>query len=110
MNYRVMLSGSPTELVAMATHSGYGPLWEGVQRITGKFHENSSVSLGLGFLYFWKRFFGVCADAFFYPSPWSSPCIFSCHEACPELSDLPHLLFHTYTLPSFRVPLQACLP
>lgn len=29
VNYWVRLSGSPTEPVAMATHSGSGPLWEG---------------------------------------------------------------------------------
>lgn len=38
VNYRVTLSGSPTEPVAMATHSGYGPLWEGLQRTTAKHH------------------------------------------------------------------------
>lgn len=69
VNYWVMLSGSPTEPVAMATRSGSGPLRERVQRITRKYHEYSSVSLGLGFLYFWKHFF--CTDAFFfYPCPW----------------------------------------
>lgn len=67
VNYWVMLSGSPTEPVAMATHSGSGPLREGVQRITGKYHENSSVSLGLGFLYFWKHFF--VQMHFFLPLP-----------------------------------------
>lgn len=38
MNYRVMLSGSPAEPVAMATHSGYGPLREGAQRTTAQHH------------------------------------------------------------------------
>lgn len=34
VNYRAMLRGSPTEPVAMATLSGYGPLWEGARRTT----------------------------------------------------------------------------
>ena len=50
VNYWVMLSGSPTEPVAMAIHSGHGPLWEGVQRIAGKHHEKQQRELGLGCL------------------------------------------------------------
>lgn len=34
VNYRAMRRGSPTEPIAMATLSGYGPLWEGARRTT----------------------------------------------------------------------------
>ena len=69
MNYWVMLSGSPTEPVAMATHSGSGPLWEGVQRTARQHHEKQQRVWALAF-----RVSGssLCSDAF-YPCPWLSP-------------------------------------
>lgn len=95
VNYRAMLRGSPTEPVAMATLSGYGPLWEGARRTT-ETQWRRAAGLGLGPLRFGRR--PLCRRAW-PPAPRS-------RGARPELSSFPkwralsRLLPHTHAAPS----------
>lgn len=103
VNYRAMLRGSPTEPVAMATLSGYGPLWEGARRTTETQRRRRAAGLGLGPLRFGRR--PLCRRAW-PPAPRS-------RGARPELSSFPkwralsRLLPHTHAAPS---PSRLCKP
>lgn len=66
MNYWVMLSGSPAELVAMATHSGYGALWVVVQRIAEKHHDKQQCVFRPKLSIFGRHFVQMCV---FTPAP-----------------------------------------
>lgn len=101
VNYWGMLSGSPTEPVAMATHSGYGPLWEGVQRTAEKHHEKQQRV--------WVSAFCIsgsilCTDAFL-SCPWLSPvcsAVVECVQNAHTFQNGRHFLVLFSTLTPFH--------